>query len=152
MFWGLFIIIEKLNFGRFWTRFGAVSGPRDTVYREETGIARVTGTPHVARVDSVPRHGHRNPPALILEPSGPVWGRLRAVWGPNWPTNAHGGRKKHARRGAKGPLRWLLGVPAPVQGAIEPHRRDSIFGPVLGLVACCLLPDAQAHPTGLKSS
>ena len=58
--------------------FGAILGSTDTVDRVQTGKTRVKGTPPVARVDPVPRHGHRTPPAPILEPSGSACGRLRA--------------------------------------------------------------------------
>ena len=59
--------------------FGAAVEPNDTVYEVKTGKTQVKGTPHVGRLDSVPRHGHRTPLVPILQPSGPVWGHFESV-------------------------------------------------------------------------
>ena len=129
---------HRAPFGAIWGRFGAKSHRLPS----KTGKARVKGTPHVARVDSVPKHSDWTPPVPIPEPSGPVWGHLGLFWGQiGQRTHPAGG--KRAQRGTTGPLRWLLGVPGPIQGAEEPQRGVSIFGPVLGRVACCLLLAAR---------
>ena len=139
------------HLGPFWGHFAAEQH-RIIVYGLKTGKTRVKDTPHVARVDFVPRHGHRTPPVPILQPSGPVWGRLWGIWGAELANERTAGGK-HAQRVAAGPLRWLLGVPGPIRGRPEPQRGVSIFGPVLRLVACyCCLLNAQAHPTNLKST
>ena len=63
----------------------------DTVDGLKTGKARVKGTPHVTRVDSVPRPGYQTPPAPGA--LGPVRGGFGAVW----PTVAPHGQKMRTR-------------------------------------------------------
>ena len=57
--------------------FGAILGAVLGVDRVKTGKTPLKGSPHIARVGSVPRHGHRTP-VPVLEPSGPDLGRLGA--------------------------------------------------------------------------
>ena len=73
--------------GPVWGRFGAVLGQMTPCAGGGTRKIRPKGTPHVAQVDYIPRHGRRTPPAPKPEPSGHVWGRMgpfKAVLGLFW--------------------------------------------------------------------
>ena len=114
--------------------WGLFLGPNDTVDRLKTGKTRLKGIARVARMDSVPRHGHRTPPAPIPKLSGPIWSHLGAKL-------ANERTPRAEKVGATGPLGWLLGVPGPIQGPNNPNGEFQFLAPLWG---CLLLPAAAA--------
>ena len=106
---------ESLNFGRFRSHFGPILGPFGAVFvavsgphqtrpftGEKQANTRPKGSPHVARVDSVPRYGHRTPSGVCPCP-GAVAPRLGPLRGQRTPTpltgnDAQDTGKRHSTR------------------------------------------------------